>query len=318
MNFGGLFGYSWKEYKDNFKPIFKLNFYFAFLPITLLIFIGVILFFSLGIPGDLQTIQHSIECNYTGTGNGEYGESVQVIGLENTHILGKIFVLFVPFYILFIVLFFLSFLAYIGNFAASFKKNKFSFKEALEAAKKNYWSFIGLMIIIYLILLAITFVLMLIIILLSILFTVVLHSLLAAFILAILVILAFFTLMYFFVKLSIAPYSLVDQRRGVGEALNSSWRLTKNNWWRIFGYCLFFLLVMAVLWAILYLIEIVVLLGAGIGLVGGGEVSQLSGMIFLIFVIFWIIYQVILDFVIIPVSLLFFKNVYLDLKKGKR
>jgi len=82
----------------------------------------------------------------------------------------------------------------------------------------------------------------------------------------------------------LAPYILIHENKRIMDSLKTSKELVEGRWWRLFGYFLFLMVIIIV-------------------------VSVLTGFI-------PIIGDLVQYLVITPFSMIFFKNLYLDLKKN--
>ncbi len=120
-----------------------------------------------------------------------------------------------------------------------------------------------------------------------------------------------------------APYVLIKENKGIIESLRTSYCLIKGKWWRTFGYSLLFIIIIALisvafsiaagLIKLLFFINSILTLGfvegfkllavSPVYLVFGGLIDNVFGLLS--------------NLVTIPLSILFFKNFYLDYKIAK-
>ena len=120
MSFGEIFSKSWKEYKSNFREIFK--FMFVFIVIPAIIFLIINLFWTFSNP----VIYQSISSNEKGS-------------------------LPLSFFAFTIIVSVISIILYLFVSAAltsiSIKKSKFNFKELMQFGKNNLLIYIGFVIV---------------------------------------------------------------------------------------------------------------------------------------------------------------------------
>ncbi len=316
MDFEEVWGAGWRQYKDNFGTLSKLNLLFVILPLIIVGAVGIIVFLSILSSGALDYASLGQD-QVSKTGNAFTG---MAIGGPPTSIslLGNLGALAIPIIILGILAVLASLFAFLGTIAPALKKAKFGFREALIEGRQHYWRFLGLCIIHAIIFIAIYFICILVI------GAIVTPSLISANpvaalgLLFILVIIAFFFGMYFVVKLSLSPYILIDRKVGVGTAIASSWRLTRGSWWRIFGYLILFGLMYVAVGIIFGVILLAVVFPMAMNGVFSGDLSSMLTTILVIGGIIYFVEYLVIYLFVIPLSLLVFKNLYLDIKNKQR
>ncbi|MDO8563610.1 MAG: hypothetical protein Q7R87_01235, partial [Nanoarchaeota archaeon] len=123
MDFGELFSQSLEEYKLNFKVIFKLFLYFVIIPGIVVLLLQTYGMYNL----DMLSVESAENPFAVFTEHPGYFTSSLALSL----IAG-----------------FLSFLAYVSITCGALKGKKFSYSEALNEGKKNYWRAIGYVIVV--------------------------------------------------------------------------------------------------------------------------------------------------------------------------
>tara|TARA_Y100000310_G_scaffold340257_1_gene435374 strand:+ start:120 stop:902 length:783 start_codon:yes stop_codon:yes gene_type:complete len=168
-----------------------------------------------------------------------------------------------------------------GLIGVSVKKSKFNFKELVKMGRATFWKFLGYSIVVGLF----TFGLFLLLIIPGVIFAV------------------------FWV---FSVYILFNEKTGILESLRRSRQLVKGKWWKTFGYIvLFSLILLLISWAggiITSLIQTIL---------ATGLYSSVNSIILLSLLV--AIVNFIVALIQVPLSILFFKNFYLEMKgeKGK-
>lgn len=320
MAIGDLLSKSWKEYNTNFKTISGLVMVFVFLPLMITLLMGSALFFSSGILDDFKALEAIYPAAFADqTDTSQLSPEVeQALGEMTLQIAGKLLVVLIPVFILLIIASFLSLFAYIGIFAPLFKKQKFSFSDGWKEAKTYYWRFTGLILLLMVIFLAAYLVLVIIgTILLSVLGAVIgdgVAYMILTFVGFFIICLA---LLYLYLHFSFSSFVLVNENKGVGYSISESWRIAHSNIWKIIGYAVILIIICIILGIIMSLISSLFGYIFGFG-TGQPTIDQISGPYIVFQLIVNLIYQSIYYFVLIPVAILFFKNMYLDFKVHKR
>ena len=107
----------------------------------------------------------------------------------------------------------------------------------------------------------------------------------------------------FLVYWTFAFYILIGENKGIWESMKESKKLVRGRWWKVFGYALLFFLILAAISLVLSIPSIIVGLVTSKGNIFVSALSLITN---------WII-----SLLFTPLSVLFFKNFYLELKKGK-
>lgn len=166
--------------------------------------------------------------------------------------------------------------------SGSLKNGKLSFSEALKLGKKNYWRLLAFMIVYIVFLLGLT----------------------------ILLIIPGFIFLVFWI---FGYFVFIDEGNGIIKALKRSYHIVRGRWWKTLGYMVLIDLIL-ILIMIIFMIPSFVTQGImSVGIVGGhlSVGSYLANM--------WVsnIFQLLAMFIVLPLSILFLKNMYLEWKKGK-
>ncbi|MBT4135531.1 hypothetical protein HOD75_03385 [archaeon] len=289
--FGDVLTDSWDEFKKNWKLFFKIFLLFYVLPFIIVFAIS----FFLQVP--IQEKFTLIEAEEMGFGelSGDFWKSVGIVGILS--IIAGLFYLFTSscFY-----------------FHSIYSKNKQDFGKVVSGGKKYFWKYFGLMIVLFLF----AFIVILIASILSGILIFALRSVLVlAILLVVLIVLgALIVLIKYFTSWALAPYFLIAENKRIIDSLRNSFSLVKGNWWVVFAYGIMlgvFILIINIIFAI---IGFIFLIPFGVlSVVSGAEVSGIGFAGQLIDGIF----SLIVTFITVPIGIILFKNVYLDLKKEK-
>lgn len=166
-----------KDYRKNFKAIFWLLFCFYLIPSLL-----------------LTVLQFLMDVESFGLGEGEVST--------------KFIVYFIIFLISLMGMFFVYLYGVGALTAVSIKNKKFSFKNAKNAIKGNYWRYIGFFFVSWLFIIG----------------------------LFILLIIPGIIFVFYWV---LAPFVFFAEKKGIIDSLKGSFRLVRGRWWKTFGYGLF-------------------------------------------------------------------------------
>lgn len=317
MGLSELFRDSFSDYGKSWKIFLKLGVW--------LLLIGAIPFF-LGAAG-IETYSHFV----MGDDFGDFMQSGSLTGnavITTFAVAGENFpgstafvliplvlvtLFFLFMYLFFIVLFFSS-----VTYVAIYNKNgKMSVRDALRGGLRFFWRYLGWFLLIVLIVIGLFIpggVLLLITILTWGGLTLGLKVLLV--ILTILVFLACFILMiYLMVRWSFSSYIFVGENSGVIEAMRRSVRLVRGHWWMVFA---FMFLLSIISSSVSFLISIASFLSSILfELMKSGATYLGAGWYFIVAALSSIFDQILTATVWVTVSvftLLFFKNLYLELK----
>ncbi len=324
MGFGSVFGESWKDYKSNFKVMSKIQLLYYVLPTIILVSILVALFFMMGLYDGLRELHVAYLSILQ---NAALPDSTSSSLDPNTLFVplqSQIFAFIyqaIPFILLASVLSAINLLLVLfGNTAiasASVKKKSFTFSEAVNTAKKSYWKVVGLVLLILLIFVIIAAYFLAVLLLSALMGVVGILVFLVAIPVAIWVVISWI----------FAVYIIVAEEKGVFASLSDSWRMVKGRWWKTFGYSLLFLLIISgisIIFSIVqWVLQIIILNAFGFPQVLGFE--QFLALSFDEIVRHMVIsdsisgvVNIVSNFLLIPLYLLFFKNMYLVWKSKKK
>jgi len=111
-----------------------------------------------------------------------------------------------------------------------------------------------------------------------------------------------------------AVYVFFGEKKGILYSLRKSMEIVKGRWWRVFGYSILMILIMVGINIAASLITLPTTIIYLINLTMGQEIS--SGL-FILNSILEVIAGFVGNLISIPLFVLFFKNLYLDMKKSK-
>ncbi|MCX6750854.1 MAG: hypothetical protein NTZ83_05330 [Candidatus Pacearchaeota archaeon] len=129
FNFEGILGKSIREYRDNFRDIFKFIFLFVGIPSLLLVLIQIVL---LIVKPDLFTMMST---------------PASLIELDAGTLKLPLYFQIVSYFFTLVAIF-LGIFVSAGLISTSLKKDKFSFKELVRNAKPRYWKYFGFCIVV--------------------------------------------------------------------------------------------------------------------------------------------------------------------------
>jgi len=204
IGFGKLFGDSFNEYSAKFKSIFRTYLVLYLIPAIIIGSLFAIMIF--------------------GTFNVYNISNMDELFIQNVFTSVALIILFFCLIIVFLVFYLLLMVAFI-HIALS-KKNDISLREAFGVAKKNFWRYLGFMIVtgVFLVLLYI------LLIIPGIIFT---------------------------VYWAFASYIFIHKNTTVMGALKESKRIVRGNWWKVFWRGLLLLIIYVVVDGILGFIPII-------------------------------------------------------------
>jgi len=253
MEFGDILTKSWEDYKLNFRTFFWLLFYFVAIPFFIL---NIFIF-------------------YFSYSNGLFDSESLKNFTFNFEVLREILLLL----IVLIIAFFVSFFAYFSLMAISLKKEKFTFKNALNEGKKYYWRSIGFFIV-FIIFLGLLF------------FSLIIPGII------------------FLVYWIFAYAVFIKEEREIIDSLKRSFYLVKNRWWNTFGYVFLFSLITLGISLVLSIPGVILdILSSFDGLTSPGYLVSFEFMNF--------IFSMADYFITIPLGVFFAKNMYFDYLKRK-
>ncbi len=278
MGLGEILGESWKDYKENFRAIVKIMLIFSAIPAIIFFLIGI---FWLSLAGGYDALEDIFNSkSYLNNGN----VTKNVLAMDIEKVLSPVLSPGLSYNIFgiaaSILVIFLAFFAEICILSTSLKKKKFSFSDLIEGGKKWYWA--GLLFgIVSLIFLAGLFIL--------------------------LIIPGIIFMIYWIFGL----YIYVDEKKGIIDSLKRSFHIVKRKWWKTLGYSLFFFLIIFLI-SLLFLIPEII---TGIILFYQIFTGNFSSSFFIFSQILSYIFELARGFITIPLTILFFKNFYLEMKK---
>ncbi len=184
--------------------------------------------------------------------------------------------------ILGIISFLLSIFVSAGLINSSIKNSKFSFKGIIKKGKEKYWKFLGFSIVswIFLVLLSLVFLIPGII----------------------------FGVFWIF-----AAYVFFEEDKGIIESLKKSRKIVKGRWWKTFGYIILFVLIVFLVIAVISLVKApVTMINLKKTLLQQWDVSL---SLLIATKALETLYLLIVNIILVPFSILFFKNFYFEMKK---
>ena len=185
-----------------------------------------------------------------------------------------------------IVLFILSFLMSLTFYYFSiYKKGKMNLKQAVNGGLNYFWAFLGLGIVVSL-------------------------ALLGLFILLIIPGIIFMIYWIF------SGFVLMKEKTGIIDSMKRSKAIVKGNWWKVFGFFLLFCLIVIGI-SIVFSIPAKIL---DFTITGGASILPIETFNLTSYIISQTInyiFSVASSIIIVPLSILFFKNFYLDMKSRK-
>ena len=285
-DFGNLLSESWNEYKKNFKLIFRSYIWFYIIPGVIFLLFGIMFFSSAGSEFNSYVFGNSMFNNDKGGFNFDNDGFDFNIGkmkldttkntLPNFKIDGSLYPLVGIGFVILLVMCILNYMLYLSLFYLSFNQKK---NLTTKDIIKGGLKYFWLFIG---------------------LFVLIVLALIPLFILLIIPGIAFMVYWVF------SPFVLFGENQRIVESMKKSFHLVRYKWWRTFGYVLLFgLIVIGYYFLVGLMISIFTLPIRG------------TGIILVSFkLIFNLISGIIGSIVITPLSIFFFKNFYLEMKKN--
>lgn len=178
--------------------------------------------------------------------------------------------------------FLLSVFVSAGLINSSVKNSKLSFKEIIKKGKEKYWKFLGFSIVIGIF----TFLLSLAFLIPGIIFGV------------------------FWV---FAAYVFFEENKGIIKSLKTSKKIVKRRWWKTFGYMMLFILITFLVISVISLVKApVTMINLKQTLLQQFDVSL---SLLIATKALETLYLLIVNIILVPFSILFFKNFYFEMKK---
>ena len=209
MSFGDILAQSWKDYKNNFRSIFKLMVVFVLIPGLIVTIIDLLLLFSNNALAQLML--NPLEL--AKISSSELLSSSELFKLSSS----ELFKLYPSYFIIntFLSFVLLSLSLFIGSslISASIKKDNYSYKELINSGKNSYFRYIGFFIVSWVFLTG-------------------------------LFLLLIIPGIIFMIYWSFGVYVLFDEKKGIVDSLKRSKEIVKGKWWRVFGYFILILLIL--------------------------------------------------------------------------
>lgn len=297
---GDLFTESLKEYFSKFMTLLKLFSVLYLLPLGVILLVSIIIvaaiWGSAGISGMATAV----------TGGEDVGEGdvLPVVPMAGSGaFFPVIIVLVVVAFIVFLVMYSLLNLGYIQT---GFLPKGLSMKEAFKSGARNFWRYIGLSILLLLIGIGLLVPGGLVVLLAVLLWGSMVTALKVVLVLlaVLLFIGGFLFTVWIGTHLVFSVYALVKEGVGIVESMRQSWRIVKGSFWRVFGFNLLLGVVMA---GFSLALSIVLIPFSMIGAVFP-PVAMLRSLISNVFNYLFLV----------PFSIFFIKNFYLNMKENMR
>ncbi len=183
-----------------------------------------------------------------------------------------------------LAVFFLSLFAQASLFGASVKDGKYAFKNLLDLGSKNYGRFLIFMVV-------------------------------SSTLLFLLFLLFIIPGIIFLVYWIFGVYIFLEGKGNVWDSLRKSREIVRGRWWRVFGYGLLFILICFGISIAVSLITLPTGLFYVMSILKGNGVSV---GLFIANAIINSIANFLTSLLTVPLAVLFFKNLYLELKRGKK
>ncbi|MEK6848614.1 MAG: hypothetical protein AABX65_03195 [Nanoarchaeota archaeon] len=200
-----------------------------------------------------------------------------------------------------IIFYLINHLAYTGILASSFSKKQWTFAEVLKNGKLFYFKTLGLFILLGIIL-GILAIIGIIPVFYGTIGSIATGGMdnapfLKGLLISILLIIPF---IYLFTKWLFAPYALIAEKTGIFASIKRSNQIVRGKWWKTLGYIIL-LLILTVIVTIILSLPFIIIKPL---LVSPGVLAIIKTLT-----------DLILTLLITPITLIFFKNMYLNFKK---
>jgi hypothetical protein len=182
-----------------------------------------------------------------------------------------------------LVYLFLGVLISAGLLGTSLKKSKYSLKEIIEEGKSKYWRFFGFSIVIFIFILLLSLLLVI-------------------------------PGIIFGIYWIFAACIFLERKESIRGSLKKSKEMVKGRWWRTFGIYVLFGLVMIGIIIVVSIINIPRAIFFTMSAING---TPLSMWMVMINTILNLVYEMVVSLIGVPLSVLFMKNFYLEMK-GKK
>lgn len=300
-SFSSLFSESWNEYKSNYKIFLVLFILLSFIPNLILSF--------LSIPLRLQILK--------------LGESPNVSELFSVFLNLKYTL---PLFIAFIITLILGLIITPSLFYNSlYRKKTMGVKETIKGGKKYFWKYLLLQIVILALIIALIL-LSLIIIGISAFLGVYYKNILLIIALVILSILSIFFLMALAIRLGVywilSPYIMIGKNKGVIDSLKESKNIIKGRWWRTLGFIILFSLISLAIYLGFSVISLLVngVINPSYVIEKFSESPAYPGLtaIRILNENIEYLFGLVMNIILTPLGIIFFKNYYLDIKRNEK
>jgi hypothetical protein len=288
--FGDILNDSWNEFKGSWRLFLKVFLLFYVLPF--------IIIFAISFPLQLQIQEEATLLEQEVIGFNEVSDSFwKYTGIIFAlSIIGSFFYLFVSscFY-----------------YHIIYSKGKKNYNKMISGGKKYFWRYFGLILMYILIFLLFMVVVsglvgILVFIFMS-------NKFLMALSVSIAIILSILLMIKYFIGWMLAPYFLINENNKIVESLRNSFNLVKGRWWTVFLYVFLFGLIVFIINIIAGVIGLAIFLPFKFLILNSPSDSTLGAIGSLIDSLF----SLIVTFITIPLGIILFKNVYLELKGEK-
>ncbi len=170
-----------------------------------------------------------------------------------------------------------------GLLGTSLKKSKYSFKEIMETGKSKYWRFFGFSVVIFIFILLLSLLLII-------------------------------PGIMFGIYWIFAACIFLEKKESIRNSLKKSKEMVKGRWWRTFGLYVLFGLVMIGIVIVASIINIPSAIFTMMSTLNG---TPLSMWMVIVSSILNLVYEVAISLIGVPLSVLFMKNFYFEMK-GKK
>lgn len=295
--FGDILASSWKEYKENIKIYVLLMIIFLFIP-SIIVFVFQI---------NWEQYYLNIIINNP------------IIKTDNISMILSPFLdyRFLIFSIVSIISFFIGLISSSSLIYSSlYNKDSKDFKRTLKGGFRYYPRFLKLVLFSYAII-AIPLLLAIGLIFLTYKLDLILGIIFTLISIIFFIIYSIF-MIYIAISWLFSSYIIIDENKKVIESIKQSFRIVKGHWWEIFGYILLFALICIAIYFILLTPNVIINLlypEYSYDYLIKGLISINDYMkTFIIFGIINILLNFLVQLIIIPLGVLFIKNMYNDLK----
>lgn len=320
MSLGQIFGGAWKDYKLHFRTSSLLLLLWYIIP-----FCVVGLFFlssvaSSNVLNDMQNLNSLVSENqseFVNVSNLDPSDKA-IFEQASLDVLTKLGYLTIIGLFLLLVLGLFSSIASLSLFILAFKDTKQKVFSTSRATLSYFWRFIGLSCLFIIILIGLYFGSAVFILIGFYVGKILGSSSLGGLLAAACAIFAITFCIFVFLRIIFAPYVLVDKNLGVFNAIRSSWKLVKGQWWYVLGVSLLLILVTSLISLLLFVLRFIfdIFFAPEINIQDLSSLLSSSSITYGI--VSLVIFQSILAIITMPYSLFFMKHLYKVLSKRSR